>query len=311
MRARLWAGCALIAAAGAAVAWAGGGLKPAAIQEPEQKFDPAEEPILKNADAFVQAFNKADAKALAAFWTEKGTFTAADGRKATGRAAIEKALANLFADRKGLQLRIEVEDIRFLTPEVAEESGVSAVLHADGTPPSRSRYTNLHVKQDGKWLLASVKTSPLVPTSNFEHLKGLDALVGTWTDDDAEGGTTRIEFEWTENQNFLLAHFSTTVKGEAVSGGTAWFGWDAGEKVVREWMFQGDGGFGQGTWTKTGGSWTGNSTAVLPDGKKASVSNVITRVDANTLQWEVKDRIVDGKAMPAVKPVMMKRAIEK
>ena len=294
----------------AALAWAGGS-KPTAVQPPEKKIDPAEEPILKSADAFVQAFNKGDAKALAAAWTEKGTFTAADGKKLSGREAIEKAFTTLFAERKGLQLRIEVEDIRFVTPEVAEESGVSAILHADGSPPSRSRYVNIHVKKDGVWLLDSVKAAPFVPPSNFEHLQSLDSLVGSWVDDDPENGTTRIEFEWTENRNFLLAHFSTTLRGEITSGGTAWIGWDASAKTVRSWMFQNDGGFGHGTWKKDGGSWVSANEATLPDGKKATLTNVVTRVDANTLKWDVKDHKLDGQELPAGKAATMKRVLEK
>jgi uncharacterized protein (TIGR02246 family) len=310
MRARLWAGCALIAVAAGAAAWAGGAANVTVIQEPEKKIDPAEEPILKSADAFVQAFNKGDAKALAAFWTEKGEFTGSDGEKLVGHDAIEKELQALFDENKGVQLRIEVESIKFLSPDVAVEEGVSALLHADGTPPSHSRYTNIHVKKDGKWLLESVKVSPYSPPSNAGNLKMFEGLIGTWSDE-GENGTTTIEFEWTENQNFILAHFSTSKKGVLMTGGTAWIGWDASEKIVRTWMFEGNGGFGQGTWSKADGKLTGKSSAVMPDGKKASVTNVVSRVDANTIQWEIKDRVLDGKPLPALKTATMKRVEDK
>jgi len=311
MRNRYWAG-ALIASAVAisAAAWAGSGTKPAATQQPEKKTDPAEDEILKNADAFVQAFNKADAKALAQFWTEKGEFTDAAGAKLTGRDAIEKSLRELFEDNKGIQLRIEVESMRFLTPEVAVEEGVSAILHPDGLPPSHTRYTNVHVKKDGKWLLDSVKTSPFTPPSNYGHLKMFEGLIGTWEDTNEQGESTRITFEWTENQNFLLAHFNTSMKNVAVSGGTAWIGWDPTEKTVRTWMFEANGGFGQGIWTKADGKWTSKSTAVLPDGKKASLTNVVARIDANAISWEIKDRVVDGKPLPDLKPATMKRVAD-
>jgi hypothetical protein len=122
-----------------------------------------------------------------------------------------------------------------------------------------------------------------------------------------EGRGGRISFSWTEDQNFIVSHFTTTIKGLAVGGGTSWIGWDPAAKTVRSWMFESSGGFGQGTWTQDGPTWTSQSTATLPDGKKAAVTNVVTRVDADTLTWEVKDRTHDGKPLPDVKPVKMKR----
>lgn len=309
MRARLWAGGVLIAVAAGAAAWAGNAAQSTAVQEPEKKIDPAEEPILKNADAFVQAFNKADGKALAAFWTEKGEFTDSTGEKSVGREAIEKEFKEFFDDHPKVQLRIEVEGIKFLTPEVAVEEGVSVILLLDG-PPAHTRYTNIHVKKDDKWMLESVKVAPYEPPSNAGNLKMFEGLIGTWEDED-ENGTTTIEFEWTENRNFILVHFSTSKKGVLMTGGTAWIAWDPADKTVRTWLFEGNGGFGQGTWTKTDGVWTSKSTAVTPDGRKASLTNVISRVDANSLKWEIKDRMLDGKPLPDVKPATMKRIVEK
>ena len=47
--------------------------------------------IQKAAQAFAAAFNKADAKAIAAMWTENGENREASGQTFVGRAAIEKA----------------------------------------------------------------------------------------------------------------------------------------------------------------------------------------------------------------------------
>lgn len=315
MNKRFWAGGALIATATAiaAAAWAGSNrAAPAeAAAQPERKLDPAEEEILKNADAFVQAFNKGDAKALAQFWTEKGEFTDAGGHKMSGREAIEKAFRELFEEHKGIQLRIEVESMKFLTADVAIEEGISAVITPDGVPPNQVHYTNTHIKKDGKWLLESVKTTPYAPPTNYEHLKIFEGLIGTWEDTSESGETTRIAFEWTQNQNYLIADFTTTMKGVSISGGTSWIGWDPIEKTVRTWMFEANGGFGQGIWTKADGKWSSKSTAVLADGRKASLTNVVERVDANTIRWEIKDRTVDGKQLPDLKPATMKRIVEK
>jgi uncharacterized protein (TIGR02246 family) len=182
--------------------------------QPPKNGNPVEEAaLLKNAEAFVAAFNKGDSKALAAFWTPDGDFTDQLGHKLVGREAIEKAYAELFAENKGVQLRIDVTGLRFVTADVAVEDGTTAVLHPDGLPPARTRYTIVHVKKDGKWYLESVRASPFTPPSNYEHLKGLDGLIGEWADDVEKGEAGRISFAWTDNQNFVVSHFTTASKG--------------------------------------------------------------------------------------------------
>ncbi|HJZ56859.1 MAG TPA: hypothetical protein VKE74_17960, partial [Gemmataceae bacterium] len=47
----------------------------AAAQPPKDRNPAEEAALLKNAEAFVEAFNKGDAKTLAAFWTPQGDYT--------------------------------------------------------------------------------------------------------------------------------------------------------------------------------------------------------------------------------------------
>jgi uncharacterized protein (TIGR02246 family) len=297
---------AITAAAVGAVALVGSAVRPAAAQS--KGGNPADEAaLLKNAEAFVEAFGRGDAKALAAFWTPEGDFTDLTGHKLVGREAIEKSFAELFAEHKGLQLRIDITGLRFVTPDVAVEDGTTAAIRPDGLPPSRARHTVVHVKKDGKWFLESVRQAAYTPPSNYEHLKGLEWLIGEWADDVQKGEAARISFEWTDNQNFVVSHFTTTVQNVSIGGGTSWIGWDPNAKTVRSWVFESSGGFGQGTWTRDGAKWTIKSSAVLPDGKKAASTNVVTRVDADTITWSVTDRTLDEKPLPDIKEVRMKR----
>src|SRR6516164_1648617 len=68
--------------------------------------------IAKKAEAFIEAFHKGDAKAVAAFWTADGDYTDQTGKHLKGRAAIEKAFADHFAENKGLKLRINSDSLR-------------------------------------------------------------------------------------------------------------------------------------------------------------------------------------------------------
>src|SRR5579864_118813 len=52
--------------------------------------------IRKQAAEFVQAFNKGDAKTLAALWTQEGEYIDDDGTTYRGRAAIENVYADFF-----------------------------------------------------------------------------------------------------------------------------------------------------------------------------------------------------------------------
>jgi uncharacterized protein (TIGR02246 family) len=263
--------------------------------------------IAKRAEAFIEAFHKGDAAAVATFWTPDGDYTDQNGKHLKGRAAIEKAFAGLFAENKGLKLRINSDSLRFVTPDVAIEDGSTEVASADGGPPTRARYTIVHVKKDGEWYLSSVRDSIFVPPTNYEHLKPMEWLVGEWIDEVEGAEVGRMTFAWSENQGFLVNTYSTSAKNLVLSSGTQYIGWDPSAKQYRSWTFDSMGGFGEGSWTKDGDKWVSKSNAVLQDGRKMTATNVVTRVDADTISWQGKDRTLDGKAIPDMKEVKMKR----
>ena len=280
--------------------------RPALAEQP--KNDPKEEAaLLKSAEAFVSAFHRGDAKALAAFWTTDGDYTDQTGRNLKGRAAIEKVFEAFFAENTGLKLRIDIDSLRFVTPDVAIEDGLTSVIPPDGGPPSRARYTIVHVKKDGKWLLSSVRDAPFAPPTNHEHLSGLEWAIGDWATEADKGEVARVAFSWSESQNFIVSSFTTTFKNISIGGGTQWIGWDPLAKQVRSWTFETNGGYGEGAWTRDGNRWVIKSTAVLRDGKKLAATNIITYIDADTMSWQAKDRTEDGKPLPDVKEIKMKR----
>src|SRR5947209_1154911 len=85
--------------------------RPATPEEP--KRNPKEEDVLlKNAEAFVEAFNKADAKALAAFFTINADVVTPEGDHLKGRKAIEESYGKLFAGAKGAKLLIRITSLR-------------------------------------------------------------------------------------------------------------------------------------------------------------------------------------------------------
>jgi hypothetical protein len=206
-----------------------------------------------------------------------------------------------------MKLRININDLRFITPDVAIEDGITEVIPPDGGPPSRARYTIVHVKKDGQWHLSSVRDAPYAPPTNYEHLRQLEWAIGNWAAEQGKGEVARLSFTWGENQNFILSSFTTTFKNISIGAATQWIGWDPAAKHIRSWTFESGGGFGEGVWTRDGNKWIIKSSATLKDGKKMTATNVVTHVDADTMTWYAKDRTLDGKALPDMPEIKLKR----
>jgi uncharacterized protein (TIGR02246 family) len=274
--------------------------------ESDKRYPKDEAALLENAKGFVEVFHKGDARALAAFWTEDGDYVDQAGRSHKGRDAIEKTFQEYFAENKGLKLRIDIADLRFVTPDVAVEDGMTAVIPPDGGPPSRARYTIIHVKKDGKWLLSSVRDAPFSAPTQYDHLRGLEWAIGEWAEE-AKGEAARASFAWAQNQNFIVSTFTTSFKNIAIGGGVQWIGWDPIGKQIRSWSFESSGGYGESTWAKKGDSWVLEMTAVLPNGKKVSATTVLSHPDADTLVWQSRNRSVDGKEIPDAREIRFKR----
>ena len=89
--------------------------------------DADREAILQSARDFAAAFEKGDAKAVAALWTEEGEYESDDGTILRGRAAMEAAFAAHFKGHPAGKMEIKVESIRFPSRDIADRGG--ADLH--------------------------------------------------------------------------------------------------------------------------------------------------------------------------------------
>jgi hypothetical protein len=89
-------------------------------------------------------------------------------------------------------------------------------------------------------------------------------------------------------------------------------GKDNNESAIRSWVFQSDGGFGGGIWTREGKKWTVDVAGVLADGSEMTATSVYIRVDDNTFSWQAIDQEVDGVAIPDSKPIKVtKQKVQK
>ena len=264
--------------------------------------------IEKAIESYTAAFNARDAKSLAAHWSPEAVYiNPLTGSQVEGHEAITNEFAAILAELKETKLAVDVESIQFISPGVAVENGVAKLIPADGQPQEAS-YTAIHVKRDGKWLLDRV-TEEEVPVilSHYGQLKELEWMIGTWVDDDDQD---RIETkcEWTRNKNFITRSFTVSVQDRVDMAGMQIIGWDPAAKQIRSWVFDSDGGFAEGRWTKKDNRWYITTTGTLAVGSKASSVNVITNVDDNQFKWQSVNRAVGGALLPNIDEVLVIRA---
>ena len=259
--------------------------------------------IRKAVESYVATFNQGDAKALAAMWAPEAVYTnPLSGEQVVGREAIEKQFADIFAEAKGVKLEAKTDSVRFVSPNVAVEQGTAKVIRPDQAP-EESEYTAVYVKREGQWLLDRVTEEDVpVVTSHYEQLKDLQWMIGRWVDQDDEA-TVVTECNWAKNNNFITRSFTIQIRDQIDMAGMQIIGWDPSTKQIRSWVFDSDGGFGQATWKKKDNRWYIQQNGVLPDGRKSSAVNIITRLDDNTCTLQAVNRMVDGELLPNVEEV--------
>jgi uncharacterized protein (TIGR02246 family) len=276
--------------------------KPSAERAHEQD----ERAIRQAADAFTKAYNVHDARALAGLFTAEAETADDEGNTAHGRAAIERVFTGIFEENPESKISIAIKSIQFVSPTVAVEDGATTVIHQADEAAQQTQYTVIHVKQDGKWLTASVRDRADEPPSGEEQLKQLEWLIGEWIDESPDSLIVTSN-RWTDNHRYILSEFTIQVGGRPLLNGSQRIGWDPLAKILRCWVFDSEGGFGEGVYTHSGNQWIVKMTAVTRDGRVASATNITTFLDKDRMTWQSRDRMVGGEATPDIEEVLVVR----
>ncbi len=249
-------------------------------------------------EAFVKAYDSADAKAVAAHFSADAEYVDEQGTLFEGRAAIEDSLSAFFAENPGCQLVMTIDSLRFVSPTIAIEDGKTTVTRTDDPAPIETRYTTIHAKTDGKWLAVSVRDhAPTDPREHSAELAQLDWLLGDWVD---EGDAAVVAFscEAVDGGNFLVRKFAIHVAGQEALSGTQRIGWDPLTNKLRMWIFDSEGGYGEGCWHRRGDDWALKLAGVSAAGEPASSTSIYTRVNGHTMTWQTVDHEVAGVQLP-------------
>jgi uncharacterized protein (TIGR02246 family) len=222
------------------------------------------------------------------------------GGRTEGREAIERLYTESFAENAGSKLEVRVDVLRFLGPETALESGRAIITPADGEgAPEITRFTAIYVKQDGRWLQAAVRDEPAADIPAHERLKELEWLIGEWVNEshDAVVFTT---CKWAHGGSFLDREFTMKIANEPVLSGTQRIGWDPLTKQFKTWIFDSEGGHGEGFMTHDGGRWVIKVVGVNEAGEPASATNIVTRLGKDRISWQSVDRTLGGATIPGI-----------
>jgi uncharacterized protein (TIGR02246 family) len=264
--------------------------------------------IRASAEAFTRAYNNHNARAVAELFAPKAEIIDENGVLTRGREAIEKAFAEVFKEDPRIEARCEIESIRILTPNIGVEEGLVHSKIAPDEPESVSSYVAVHVRVEGKWLVASVRdfeAPPAAPTAH-ERLAELEWLVGDWVDESPQGNV-HSSCQWDDSGNFLIQDFEIQIGGDIAMSGTMRIGWDAVNKQIKSWVFDSQGGHTEGFWVRDGAEWSVQARGNTIAGEVATAVNIYRRVDDDTIAWRSCERTLDGVRVDDIPTVTIKR----
>jgi len=275
-------------------------------QEAAAKESPELAAVRAECEAFTEAFNKADAKAVAALWTREGEYIDEAGERFAGRDEIEKVYAEYFAGNPQGRIKIEIDSLRKLSDQIVVEEGRSTSEPASAERPGYCRYTAIHTKEDGRWKLASVRDTWVEVSLAQRNLSDLDFLIGTW---EAEEHGVKLEsvFRWVANNTFIERQYTNTHLDGTQTSGIQLIGWNAERAQVQSWNFSPDGGHAVGFWTPQENGWVARMHGLTGDGVATGSINSIVRLDDNAYVWKSVDRTLGDLQLPDSDEVILKR----
>lgn len=254
------------------------------------------------AKEYSAAKRRGDADKLRTMWTADGDYVDATGRTFKARDLINQLVP---ADKSAKQpvaanpaeSEAAVSTLRFISPDVAIEDGESGRGVAEDGSEITSRFAAVWVKRGGKWLLDGVRESDSTSAPGHPKLKPLAWLVGEWADV-TEAGSVLMSWQWSDSGNFLTGDFLIYGRGREAVGGTQRIGWDPVAGQIKSWIFDSQGGVGEGHWRLDGDRWIVESTHVMADGAKATTKSVYSLNEARDFILEVGSAWDSPKAGP-------------
>lgn len=253
---------------------------------------------------YVAAVRRGDGRAIAAFWTADGSYVDETGASAKGRELAKNAKASR-EDAGARRLTVNVESIRVIAPDVAVEDGSLISPPGPLSASNARRYTAIWVRQEGTWLLDSVREANIRLARHGEQLGDLDWMVGDWVSED-DDQTVRLSCKWSDDKNFLLREIKVKLPEREPLLVTQRIGWDARESQVKSWTFDSEGGHGDSLWFRKGDQWIIEARSTLSDGAQVTGTNRLTKDGDDAFVWESSNGEIEGEPVGNLKIHMIR-----
>ena len=287
------------------------------------------------AAGFQKLFNEGKASELAASFLPDGELIDDKGNLYRGREELQGLFKKFFATFPGAKLKLKVDSLRVIGTRLAIEEGsrvitvnedtaraggqaatrvktasatetvtahtsrhtASSAAEATYTKPVEAhlRYLCVWTKANEKWQVASVREfADDPPPTPHEQLQRLAWLVGDWV---SEGGDSivRISYRWSDDGNYLLGDYRITKNGKTSMNSAQRIGWDPLRNQVRSWLFDSDGGYGEGEWVASDDGYRIRSSATSPDGSVGSANMEAKKLSDSRFVLKGTNRIVAGE----------------
>jgi uncharacterized protein (TIGR02246 family) len=302
----------LFVLAGTGLVMAGGASTSEQGAAPAQPLSgrPDEKPIRDAVEGFQKLYSGGDAAALAGLFVDDATVVDPDGKATKGKAAVAQMYTDAFKESPGLKLEAKVDEVRFLTAEVARVEGHSKLSSTTGAADDDfTKFSALLVQRDGGWRIAEIReyAAPAADIAPYERLRDLEWMVGDWIDE-SDNNRVRSTVRWADNKSFLIRTYKVDIPGQAGSSGTMIIGWDPQSGQIKSWLFDSNGGHGDGLWTQTGEKeWVVKAQGVLLDGRPTSATQIHTIINKDSVKTSSIDRIIGGQVAPDILDIVMVR----
>jgi uncharacterized protein (TIGR02246 family) len=272
------------------------------VAAPTTASDDAEA-IKKSARDFADAFNKGDAKTIAAMYTQNGESREADGRMFVGQAAIEKAYVEVFKSNIGAKVEVLVKSVRFPAKDLAIEEGILRFSRGPMPLPETTAYTALHVREGGLWKMAQTTEFG----AGVDRLEDIEWLLGDWTTQ-APSGAIAFSFSRDPKGQAIIGKFTRTPQGKASINGSIRVIVDPTTGQIRSSGSEDNGSYSHATWTCDGKSWILDVNGFTALGAPASERILLQRAGADVITWRAVDRVMGSADFPDTVPLRLTRA---
>jgi uncharacterized protein (TIGR02246 family) len=277
------------------------------VQDEKAKATPERQPdqdaIAKLTQEFIKAFDRGDAKAIAAMYTERCEYIDdTSGEVFQGRAEVERAFTELFKLRPGARVLVQTRSTRFPGRDMALLEALVSLKTGGSELPLTTRVSSVCVREDGQWKVALERESG----ADEDKLEDLGWLIGSWAATTKER-EVQTSYRWNDKKTMIVNQTTVKEGGRVTSSIAQRIGLDPETGQIRSWMRDGNGSRGQGFWHRDGNSWLIDTMGTLANGTETASVNIITRINDDAFTWRSVDRLIGGEELPGTDPVKVVR----